>query len=100
MFKDKRMQEEDFREYLQEIVDLKGIEGKELGITKRAIDKGVETLTEAQLGVLKYGVIKHYYVDKCKLDGGDIPWSEMIFACDNDGHCAYCANRLEKLAAE
>ena len=87
---EKRYYEEDFPEFLGELVSSdRFADSKEKGIAKLTIDKGYESLSEPQKFVLKKA-ISHYVFDECKRCGCDIPWCEMSAAEDNGSLCSWC----------
>ena len=91
-----RFQEEGFNDFLKEVVELGGIEGAALGITKQVMDKGYPSLTDNQIYVFKKEVLDHYVTDSCTMCASPIPWEEMVHASDNGGYCSWCSNQIEK----
>jgi len=86
----KRFGEEDFNEFIQELIDNKRLnDSSEEGIAKLVIDKGFESLSSKQKFVFEKA-ISHYIYDDCKRCGNDIPWCEMSGAEDIDGMCSWC----------
>lgn len=94
--------QEDFIDFLQELVDGGHLENAALGITKQIIAKGINSLKGEQTYVFKRYVLEHFVVDKCKgfsCGGGSIPWSEMYMAMETR-MCSYCMHKHEKIMAE
>jgi hypothetical protein len=86
----KRYLEEDFNNFIQELLDNKRLnDSKEEGIVKLIIDKGFDSLTDKQKFVFEQA-ISHYVYEECSRCGEDIPWSEMSAAEDNGGQCSWC----------
>lgn len=90
------MEDDGFTDFLQEIVDGGGLDGRTLGITKLVIDKGQEVLSEKQAYVFKAEVLDEYTTDECGRCSNGIPWSEMMAAHDNGGFCGWCAHMMDK----
>jgi hypothetical protein len=85
-----RYTEEDFNEFLKELIDLKRFnDSKEEGIARLVIDKGFESLSEKQKFVFEKSINLYVYEEcsRCKLE---IPWCEMSAAEDNGGRCSWC----------
>lgn len=90
-----RFSEDDFKEYVEDLIESDRIEGKEAGIAKLAIDQGYNSLSDKQRFVFDK-TIKENSVELCERCGAPIPWSEMIEALDNGGYCNYCQHMMEK----
>jgi hypothetical protein len=86
-----------FKSYVSELIDMKRIEGAAVtGIAKQIVSKGVESLSEPQIKTfIEFGLSKENYVEYCDRCAEDIPWSEMLFALD-DEYCSYCRHLIEK----
>ncbi len=97
--KDNRNKEEDFKGFVQELVNSCRIEGKEAGIAKLMIDKGYDALSDKQKYVFDK-MISENTIDTCKRCGCDIPLCEMLEALDNGGFCNYCQHMMEKIEKE
>jgi pimeloyl-CoA synthetase len=82
------LDDEGYSDFLSEIVDLLDEPAK--GITLLVIDKGEVALSEKQRQVFQKFVIQEYVTEECSRCGGNIPWSEMFDAHDNDGLCSWC----------
>ncbi|MBC7388249.1 MAG: AbrB/MazE/SpoVT family DNA-binding domain-containing protein [Opitutaceae bacterium] len=91
-----RFQEEDFKDYLKEIIRMGGLEGAALGIAKLLMDKDYSSLTPPQKFTFQKDVIDYYYKDSCESCASPIPWVEMLHAVENGGNCSWCANQIEK----
>ncbi|WP_336759416.1 hypothetical protein [Paenibacillus sp. USHLN196] len=91
-------EEEDFREYVSELLEFNKLDGDEvLGIAKQIVSKGVESLSGKQLYVFaKHGIYDHLYVEECKDCLLEIPWSEMLQAAENYRNHLYCQHKNEK----
>lgn len=88
-----------FLAYVQDLIDLKKIEGKEAGIAQLAIDKGYSFLSKKQKFVFETAV-EPFYIESCTRCGSDIPFSEMVDALDNGGLCGYCVNAWARIKDE
>lgn len=44
---------------------------------------------------IKYGLLKDNYVEECEMCLIPIPWSEMLYALD-DNLCDHCRNMIEE----
>jgi hypothetical protein len=91
MIDNSRFKEEDFTEFLNTLIEGHMLEPMAEGIARIVLDKGVEALSDKQRFVFEKEALGYFYVDKCALDGADIPWSEMLEAADNGGYCSRCA---------
>jgi hypothetical protein len=94
--REERFLEDDFSSYLQELIDMKALDGPALGITKQTIDKGFESLTPKQKHVFIKDVIDPNSLNECGLCPNDIPWCEMTAAVENGGYCSWCKHQLDK----
>lgn len=98
MEKNKFCNTEDINElngFVQDLIMLGRIEGKEAGIAQRMVDKGYDSLSEKQKYVFDK-MIKENSVSECQRCASDIPWCEMLEALDNGGYCNYCQHMMEK----
>lgn len=89
-----RYREEDFNDFLEDLIKSGRIEGKEAGIAKLVLDKGYDALSDKQKYVFDK-MIDCNTVSRCKLDGNEIPWNEMFDALDNGGYCSHCQYILD-----
>lgn len=94
-----RFNEEDFNEYLEQLIESGRLDSMESGITKLVIDKGYDALSPKQRKVFDY-MIDTNAVKSCKFCACDIPWCEMLEALDNGGYCNHCQHMMEKLEDE
>ena len=95
-----RYLEEDFEGFVQDLLKSGRLEdSKEIGIAKRMLDKGYNSLSEKQKYVFD-NMIDNNSVKECKGGDGDIPWCEMLEALDNGGYCSHCQHMWEKLNEE
>ena len=85
--------------FLQQIVDAGYLTGVPLGITKRRIDKGPESLSAAQQAIFDKEVTAKFVLSECER-GCEIPWSERFDALDNGGYCSYCQHMKDKFDRE
>lgn len=90
-----RFLEDDFKGYLEQLIELGRLEPMQSGITKFVIDEGYDSLSPKQRKVFDYMVDKNT-VSSCQRCGTDIPWCEMLEALDNGGFCSYCQHMIEK----
>ena len=93
--KEDRYNEQDFEEFLQELIKGNQIEDKEKGIAEQMIDKGYKSLAKKQKFVFD-NMIEKNSVERCKFCGCEISWCEMLFAIDNGGYCSGCYHNLEE----
>jgi hypothetical protein len=89
-------EESGMQDFVKELIDQNRLEGAALGIAKRFLDQGEESLSEKQKYVFQKNVIDEFVTKECTLCGLDIPWEEMNFAYDNGGFCGYCAHLIDK----
>jgi hypothetical protein len=94
----KQMMLEDtgFDAFLQDLINGGHLEGPALGITKKVIADGEESLSPKQQHVFKNYVLAEYVTNECKRCGEDIPWSEMYHAYDNGHLCNWCWHMTTK----
>lgn len=95
-----RFNEEDFADYLQELINHHRLEDAPLGITTRVIDRGYNVLSAKQKYVFINETIIKNSVEKCERCEIDIPWCEMLEATENGGLCNYCFHMKEKMMKE
>ena len=87
--------EDDFKGFVQQLIDAGKIEPNEMGIAKRMLDKGYSSLSEKQKYVFDK-MIKENTILECKRCAVEIPWCEMYEVINNNGLCSYCQNVLYK----
>jgi len=87
-------------EFYQQLVDGKHLEGAALGITRRVIDKGIDSLSPAQQSVFGKQVTAVFVTGECERGGHEVPWEEMYEAYHNGGYCSYCEHMKEKMERE
>jgi len=97
--KKERFLGEDFKVFVRDLIDSGRLEEKELGIAKRMLDKGYDTLSDKQRYVFDK-IIEDNIVEKCQRCGLDIPFNEMFEALENGGYCNYCQHMMEKIDKE
>ena len=93
---ERRLDQEDFSEFLEFLINLKALDSPVLGIAKLTIDKGWRHLSKKQFFRLNKEAIEPYYVDSCMRCGNEIDWAEMYEAWDNGQLCSYCAYQSGK----
>ena len=91
--------EDDFKGFVQQLIDYGRLEDKEAGIAKRMLDKGYDTLSDKQKFVFDKTIEKNT-IKNCNRCGCNIPWSEMYEALGNGGYCNYCQHLMEKMDKE
>jgi len=69
---------------------------KEAGITKQAIAKGYDSLSDKQRYVLENDVVSPNVVQECKFRGCELTWAEMHEAVNGDGYCDSCRHDLQR----
>jgi len=89
-----------FTWFLNELVAFSCLEGVSLGITKRVISDGIDSLSDRQMHVFTNNVIGEFVRVSCATCHSNIPWSEMSLAYDSGWNCGYCVHRLQKLEDE
>lgn len=80
--------EQEFTEFLQQLLDMKHLENPAQGITHKVIADGVDDLSRKQRFVFERDVMGVYVTEECSICGNPIPWSEMYEAWNNGGICA------------
>lgn len=88
--------EDGFKDFLKQLVDLGHLEGAALGITKIVIDGGQGKLTQKQNYVFEKHVLEEFTAESCDRCGSNIPWSEMYDAVTEHGLCNYCWHMTTK----
>lgn len=83
--------EDDYGEFLQELVDHGHLSDVAAGITRQVIAQGETSLSPKQQAVYDREVKEPFLNAECERCGGDIPASELSGALDNDGLCGWCA---------
>jgi hypothetical protein len=83
--------DDDFRAFVQQVINGKHLDGPALGIAKRVVDRGEDSLTGRQRFVFNEHVLKHYTAETCAECPEAIPWCEMYAAVQIfDGKCSWC----------
>ncbi|WP_419571854.1 hypothetical protein [Rheinheimera sp.] len=82
--------DEEFNDFLNQLIDMGHLEDAALGITKLVISKGEGLLSEKQRYVFKKEVLEPYTKAACDRCSSSIPWSEMYDAATEHGLCNYC----------
>lgn len=96
-----RFSEDDFNSFLEGLIAIGCLEDAALGITKKVMTDGFDSLTDNQKSVfLKYAIIPNY-IESCKRCSNEIPWCEMLDASyEGKGYCGYCSHMEQKLMKE
>lgn len=87
--------EEDFKGFVEDLITSGRLDDKEIGISKRMLDKGYDSLSDKQKYVFN-NMIKNNSVEMCQRCDCRIPWSEMLMAIENGGYCSWCQHMMEK----
>ncbi len=77
-------------DFLDLLIQMDHLEGKELGITKQVLDKGRGSLSDKQAYIFEQFVLKPNSQGACSRCGSCIPWSEMYDAKFEHGLCNWC----------
>jgi hypothetical protein len=85
----------DFCDWLNELLP-ELLDPKEIGITKQAIAKGYESLSETQRYFLENYVVTPNVILECKNLECELTWDEMHQAVNGDGYCSSCRHDLER----
>jgi len=86
-----RYEEEDFADFINQLIDMKCLESKEQGIAKLLLDSSYSELSAKQRYVFDSKVVDPFFSHSCEMCVSPIPWSEMYEAYDNGGYCSWCA---------
>jgi NAD-dependent SIR2 family protein deacetylase len=97
---DRYVDNSEYNDFLEQLVQKDCLEGPSHGITKQVIDKGEESLNKKQLFVFKKHVLDAYTKSDCDRCGNNFQWSEMYDAVTEHGLCSYCLNIREKMMNE
>ena len=89
-------EERAFDNFLEHLLENECIEGAALGITKKVLSDGRESLTSAQEDVFQKYVLDENSKEYCSFCGDTITWDEMLIAKDNKWRCSHCINLLSK----
>lgn len=92
----KRFDEDDFINYLEDLLFFKMIPNDEIDIVKKVVSDDFNNISDFEKEIFLENIIKYNYVDECERCGEVIPWCEMIPALDNGGYCSYCQHMMEK----
>jgi hypothetical protein len=91
---------EELKEFLEDLIKRDCLEPTALGITKKVIADGIESLSLNQRYVFANYVIGEFATEKCENCHSSVLWSEMLEAYDNGGYCAHCWHMRQKLEKE
>ncbi len=89
-------EESDMNDFLQLLIDDGLLENPALGITKKVISEGINSLSDKQEYCFRKQVLDLYTYECCSICSGEIFWHEMYQAYDNGGSCSYCNYMLNK----
>ena len=93
--------DEEFNDYLRELLDYGDLEENEVSIVNQIIEEGYASLRPHQKIEFIENVLDQYYVEDCERCGNTIPWCEMYMAASTgDSFCSYCRNIWEKMQSE
>lgn len=79
-----------FTEFVEQIVRNDHLDGAAKGIALQVIDRGIDSLSSAQLAVFERHVMDEFHYESCERCSNSIPWSEQYDAYHNGGFCSYC----------
>ena len=91
-----RYAEDDFQDYLEDLIAQGELEGAALGVARQAADRGVSSLSAKQRYVFDTYVVAEHAVGSCSRCSISIPWCEMLFALENRNMCSWCIHMVEK----
>ncbi len=94
-FPDMVIEQTAFVSWLEHLINQNLLDGAPLGVTRQAIDKGVDSLTEKQRQVFDRHVVQANQ-QCCDLCGDTPPWPEQVHMSTNGGLCGACYYRLNK----
>lgn len=96
-----RFSEDDFKSYLEELINIDCLEDTALGITKKVLNNGFDSLSDKQKYVfLAYAIIPNY-IEHCKRCWEEIAWCEMLYAVyESNRYCCYCSHMESKLVLD
>lgn len=90
-----------FSDFLMDIVNGADLRKPAMGITKKVISDGIDSLSEKQKYIFQSEVMDQYFIEaNCEQCCSNIPFSEMFEANDNGGLCGYCVHKNEKMLDE
>jgi len=93
----RHIDDDGFNDFLQQLIKGEHLDGAALGITKKVIDTGEQSLSPQQTYVFKTYVLDEFITPECKGCGlDDIPWCEMYHAYDNGHVCNLCWHHSQK----
>lgn len=84
----------DFLDWLEEVLPSL-VDRTEIGISKQAISKGYESLSEKQRYVLETFVVAPNTQAECTFRGCELSWDEMYDAVNSDGRCSSCQHDVQ-----
>ena len=88
--------EDEFINYIKELIDNEYLEGAALGVAKLFIAKGEMALSPKQKYIFDNDVVKENSYTRCNRCCEEIIWDEMLDALGNGGYCNYCWHLKEK----
>jgi len=94
-----RYNEEDFNDFVKELLATGNLTKIQSGVTKFYLSQGYSALSEKQKHVFDFMIDKNS-VSECQHCCGDIPWCEMAQAMENGGLCNHCQRLWEEIDNE
>lgn len=85
-----RYEEDDFSDFINQVIIMKHLDSKEEGIAKLMLDTSYSHLSGKQRFVFDNNVVEPFYVESCEMCASPVPWTEMYEAHDNGGYCSWC----------
>lgn len=82
--------DDDFQEFLKQLLRGGHLEDSAEGITEKVIEEGLGSLSDKQMFVFEKYVITEFVVEKCRSCSQTIPWCEMYDSYHNGGLCNRC----------
>ena len=93
-------EQEEYRDYLRQLVDNGDIEGAAAGIARLVIDKGKSDLTERQRYVFEHSVETAFPQPACGQCGELIPWEDAYRFIHADSLCSSCQHSYDRFTEE
>lgn len=89
---------DDLHSYLAELLETGNLTNPAaIGSAKLAIDKGLSTLSEAQLQSIALDIYNNgLYLEECPICPEKIEWADMYESATNLGRCPDCDRKMEE----